>query len=94
MRPFWARVLRNTGGVGIALAVIGYGLAQAFLFTHRAYAGDAYNSENERVLWQTPLVMATIGMLMTGGLEAFLGLIRKPAPAPVEVPVPANSAHP
>ena len=93
MRPFWARFLRHAAGVGITLGVIGYVLAQGFLMAHRVYAGGAYNPENERVLWQTPLVMATLGILMCGGLDLLTAAFRKPAPVTVETtPVPDSAA--
>jgi hypothetical protein len=82
MRPFWPRFLRHGIGVGVSLAIIGYFLAHAFLMSHRMYAAGAYNPDNERVLWQTPLVMATLGVLMTAALELVAGLFRKPAPVP------------
>ena len=80
MRPMWGRLIRRTVMVGIALGVIGYILGQAFLLTHRMYSGGAYDPENERVLWQTPLVMALIGMGLSGGLEYVIGVCRKPIP--------------
>src|SRR4029450_9937650 len=93
MRPFWARFLRHAAGVGIALAVIGYILAPGFLVAPRVSAGGAYNPENERVLWQTPVVMATLGVLMCGGLDLLTELFRRPVPLPVDpTPVPDSVA--
>ena len=69
MRPFWGRFLRHAAAVGISLAVIGHLLGRAFLFVHKVQSGGAYVAENERVLWQTPLVMATFGILLTGVLD-------------------------
>ena len=86
MRPFWGRFLRHAAGVGITLAVIGYFLAQAFLSAHRTYSGGAYNPENERVLWQTPTVMAALGILMCGGIDLMGYFLRKPAPVAVTAP--------
>ena len=79
MRPFWPRFLRHAIVSAIALAVVGYILGRAFLIAHRIYAGGAYNPENERVLWQTPVVMATIGVLMTGFLDLLSTVFRKRA---------------
>lgn len=79
MRPFWNRFIRHALLVGIALAVIGYLLGKAFLVAHQMYSGGAYNPENERVLWQTPLTMATLGILMTAGIDLLTGMFRKPA---------------
>jgi hypothetical protein len=79
MRPFWSRFLRQASAVGIALGVIGYLLAHGFLFAHRMYAGGAYNPENERVLWQTPVVMAALGVLMCGGIGLLTEMFRRPA---------------
>jgi len=93
MRSFLVQWLRHIAVTGIALALIGYVLAQAFLYSHRIYAGGAYNADNERVLWQTPVVMATIGIVICGGLELLLSVIRKPAPVPASVPEPANATR-
>jgi Na+-driven multidrug efflux pump len=84
MRPFWGRFLRHAAVVGISLAAIGYVLAQGFLMAHRVYAGGAYNAENERVLWQTPTVMAVLGILMCGGFDLLAVLFRKPAAVAVK----------
>jgi hypothetical protein len=86
MQPFWTRVIRHAAWTGISLAVIGYLLGRAFLFAHKLYAGGAYNSENERVLWQTPLVMAGFGIALTVGLDLLFGFIRRP----VQVQAPAQ----
>lgn len=80
MGPFWSRFLKHAVCVGIALAIIGYILGRGFLFAHRVYGGGAYNAENERVLWQTPLVMATLGILMTAGLDLLACAFRRRAP--------------
>ena len=66
MRPNWNRIVRHTVLVGVSLGVFGYFLGKAFLVAHRMYSGGAYNPDNERVLWQTPVVMATLGIVMTG----------------------------
>lgn len=88
MRPLWGRLIRRTAVVGVTLAVIGYVLARAFLLIHRMYSGGAYNPDNERVLWQTPLVMALVGMALSGGTEYLLGMCRNPAP----VKAPSDSS--
>ena len=86
MTPTWRRLIGRTVSVGIVLAVIGYVLAQAFLMSHRFYSGGAYNQDNERVLWQTPLTMALIGMLFSGGVECLVTLFRKPAALTAKLP--------
>lgn len=86
MRPFWGRFLRHAAGVGITLAVIGYLLAQAFLMTRQAQPGAVYNESNDRVLWQTPVVMAVFGILMCGGFDLLAVVFRKPAAVPVKPP--------
>jgi H+/Cl- antiporter ClcA len=91
MRSFLVQWLRHAAVTGIALALIGYVLAQAFLYSHRIYSGGAYNADNERVLWQTPVVMATIGIVICGGLELLLSAVRRPAPVPAPVQVPAEA---
>jgi hypothetical protein len=83
MQPFWARFVRHALITGISLAIIGYLLGRGFLIAHRIYGGGAYNPENERVLWQTPLVMATLGIAMTGAIDIASGLFRRPAPVRV-----------
>jgi hypothetical protein len=90
MRPFWSRFLRHAAFVGVSLAVIGYLLGKAFLTVHRIYSGGAYNPENERVLWQTPLVMAAIGIGLTAVLELLTGMLRKPAPVGLQAVPPSN----
>ncbi len=92
MRSFWPRFLRHAIFSAIALSVVGYILGRAFLVAHRIYAGSAYNPENERVLWQTPLVMATLGVLMTGFLDLLSCMFRKRAVVPVTVSEPPPSA--
>ena len=59
MRPSWARVWAARGHRRdrrwrSSATCSG----RAFLFAHRMYGGGAYDPANERVLWQTPLVMA------------------------------------
>ena len=83
MRPFWSRFARHAIFVGISLAIIGYILGKAFLMAHRVYSGGAYNAENERVLWQTPLVMATLGISMTAVLDLLASAFRKRSPVNV-----------
>jgi hypothetical protein len=78
MRPLWSRLIRQTAITGIALAFIGHLLGRAFLFVHKMYAGNAYNPENERVLWQTPLVMAGVGIALTAGMTLLFGFLRRP----------------
>jgi hypothetical protein len=86
MRPPWARLVRRVAVSGIFLGVIGYLLARAFLFTHRLYGGGAYIEENERVLWQTPAVMAGLGMALTAGMDLLLALVRRPMPTSAPAP--------
>jgi hypothetical protein len=82
MRPFWGRLVRRALGVGIPLAIIGYVLGRAFLFAHRTYGGGAYNPENERVLWQTPVVLAGLGIAVTLGLDLLYSLVRRSVQTP------------
>jgi hypothetical protein len=91
MRPFWGRFLRHAVAVGVSLAIIGHLLGRAFLFVHKVYSGTAYNSENERVLWQTPLVMAVFGILLTAALDFLILFIRRPVHGPVSDRPPAES---
>jgi hypothetical protein len=83
MRPNWGRVLRRAAAAGIPLAIIGYMLGRGFLFFHRVYAGGGFDPQNERVLWQTPLVMATLGVVLAGGMDLLFQLVRRPSPVPV-----------
>ena len=92
MKPFWGRFVRHAVLVGISLAIIGYLLGRAFLFAHKVYAGGGYNPENERVLWQTPLVMATFGILLTAALDFLILFIRRPVNAQLPAPeTPSNA---
>ena len=86
MRPFWGRFVRHAIAVGVSLAIIGHLLGRAFLFAHRVYGGGAYNPENERVLWQTPLVMATFGILLTAVFDLLVLLLRRPGQVPATDP--------
>ena len=79
MSPHWKKFIRHAVIVGGLLAVIGYMLGQGFLLAERVYSGGAFVEENERVLWQTPLVMATLGVLMTGSIDLISALLHKPA---------------
>jgi len=74
--------------VGISLAILGYLFGRAFLFAHRVYGGGAYNPENERVLWQTPLVMAGLGVALTGSIDLLMLFLRRPIQLPVTDPAP------
>ena len=86
MRPLWGRLLRHTVLVGVSLAIIGYLLGRAFLVAHRIYGGGAYNPENERVLWQTPLTMAAIGIGLTGGMDLLFHFLRRARVPVTETP--------
>jgi hypothetical protein len=90
MRPLWGRLVRHAAISGISLAVIGYLLARGFLFAHRLYGGSAYNPENERVLWQTPAVMAGLGMAMTAALDLLFAFVRRPVPMPAPETPPST----
>lgn len=82
MRPLWGRLVKHVAITGLSLAVIGYVLGRAFLFTHRMYGGGAYNPENERVLWQTPALMAGLGMAFTAAMDLLFAFIRRPVQVP------------
>ena len=86
MRPNWNRIVRHTVLVGVSLGVFGYFLGKAFLVAHRMYSGGAYNPDNERVLWQTPVVMATLGIVMTVGVDLLTGMFRRPVPVGATLP--------
>ena len=73
MNPFWKKTMIHMAMVGLSLAVVGHLLGRAFLMAHQMYSGGAYNPENERVLWQTPLVMSSLGVVMSGGLDFIFG---------------------
>lgn len=75
---------------GVALAIIGHLLGRGFLHAHRLYGGGAYNSENERVLWQTPLVMAAIGIMLTAAMDLLAHLARRPTKV-TATDTPANA---
>ena len=86
MRPIWGRLIRHCAIVGISLAIVGYVLGQAFLMAHRVYSGGAYDASNERVLWQTPVVMASLGIALTLGMDFLILFIRRPIKVPAAPP--------
>ncbi|HEX3147406.1 MAG TPA: hypothetical protein VHR66_04940 [Gemmataceae bacterium] len=86
MQPIWGRLLRHCIFVGICLAVVGYLLGRAFLVAHRIYGGGNYDPENERVLWQTPVVMAGLGILLTAGMDLMIAFVRRPIKVPISDP--------
>jgi uncharacterized membrane protein YhhN len=90
MRPIWGRLIRHCLFVGITLAIVGYLLGKAFLIAHRIYSGSAYDPENERVLWQTPIVMAGLGILLSAGMDLLIAFVRRPVKVPV-IDSPSNS---
>lgn len=90
MKPLWGRLLRHAVIAGITLAIVGHVLGRAFLFAHKMYSGGAYNPENERVLWQTPLVMAAIGIVLTAGMDLLIAFVRRPVRVPV-TDTPSNA---
>jgi hypothetical protein len=89
MRPNWGRVARNAACSGISLAIIGYLLGRTFLMAHRSFGGGAEVPDSNRVLWQTPLVMAGLGVALTVGLDVMMQLVRRPVPVPVTDTPPA-----
>ena len=91
MRPFWGRFVRNALAAGVSLAIIGHLLGRAFLFVQKVQSGGAYAVENERVLWQTPLVMATFGILLTAALDLLILFVRRPTQLPTTDSSPAES---
>jgi hypothetical protein len=88
MRPFWKQFVRNAVIVGVSLAVVGYVLGRAFLIAHRINSGGLYVPENERVLWQTPVVMAAFGIGLTSVLSLLGAMVRRPVPVAVTAPIP------
>jgi hypothetical protein len=90
MRPLWTKFLRHAVIVGGTLAVVGYLLGRGFLLAQKMYGGGAYTEENERVLWQTPIVMASLGIIMTGSIDLLGVLLRRPAPVPVSAIPPSD----
>ena len=79
MRPYWMKLVRQCLITGVSLAVIGYLLGRGFLIAYRMNGGGAEIQENERVLWQTPLVMAVLGVSMTAVLSLLGVMIRRPS---------------
>ena len=90
MRPTWGRLLRHVALTGISLAVIGYLLGRAFLFAQRVYGGGAVDPANDRVLWQTPVAMAGLGMGLTAGVDLLMMFLRRPLPVPA-TDTPSNA---
>jgi hypothetical protein len=90
MRPIWGRILRHVAVTGIALAIVGHLLGRAFLVAQRVFGGGAADPENERVLWQTPLVMAGLGIALTIGMDLLVFFVRRP----VQVSVTDTPSNP
>jgi hypothetical protein len=86
MSPFWGRTVRRSLFVSGSLAVVGYLLGQAFLFAYRIQGGGTPSPENERVLWQTPVTMGVLGLILTVGTEAVAEMFRKPAKQAIKNP--------
>ena len=86
MQPYWKKLVRQCLISGVSLAVIGYLLGRGFLIAYRINGGGAEIEDNDRVLWQTPLVMALLGVGLTGMLSLLSNAVRRPKSATVSAP--------
>jgi hypothetical protein len=82
------RLLRRSLIVIFTLGTIGFLFGKVFLMFVSMYASNGADPGNQRVLWQTPLVMAGFGLILTFALEAVAFALRKrPSPVPVSKPL-------
>jgi hypothetical protein len=79
MSDFGKRLLRRSISVAIALAIVGYIFAEAFLVLQRMNGGVAAAS-NDAVRWRTPLAMASIGVVLQIVVETILYVLRPKKP--------------
>jgi putative copper export protein len=87
MRELGMRILKRSLPVAVVMAILGYLLANLFLWFHKIYGGSAYDPANERVLWEAPLRMAIFGVALVAIIEAVrFALWRKRVTPPVETP--------
>ncbi len=80
MNERWAKVLRRSAGAGVVLAIIGLAMAIFYIKMYGIYAGTSYDSQNEVVLWRSPLTLGIAGFAITFVLEACLAVVRGPKP--------------
>ena len=83
MTPFWKKTTRHLLIVGISLGIVGHLFGRAFLIVQQMYSGGVTSPENDRVLWQTPLVMASIGLFLTFITDVVFTRLQKPVAVPV-----------
>jgi hypothetical protein len=77
-------LIRRSLLVVLILGTMGYLFGQVFLMFLSYYSANGGDPANQRVLWQTPLVMAGFGLVLTFIMEAIGYALRKrPKPAPV-----------
>ncbi len=92
MRAFCFRFLRRGSLVAISLGIIGYGLGQVFLIVDQFYS-RAQTSNNDHVLWQTPMNMALGGLVVLFVLELIVecfSRLNKPKQPQKAVPILAE----
>jgi len=82
MRELGIRILKRSLIVGLILAALGYIFAQIFLWSHRYYGGGGYDPANECVLWNAPLRMAILGVVIIIVVETIRFALRRKLPKP------------
>lgn len=84
MSDFRKRLLRRSLLVVAVLGAMGYCFGQVFLMFASFYSPNGTDPANQRVLWQTPLVMAGFGLVLTLTMEGIAyALRRRMKPIPV-----------
>lgn len=90
MSDFRKRLLRRSLLVVAVLGAMGYAFGQVFLMFTGFYSPTGDNPANQRVLWQTPLVMAGFGLVLTMVMEALAYAFRKRMKAVPVAPQPTT----
>ena len=91
MSERWAKVLRRSTGAGITLAILGLAMAVFYIKMYSIYAGSAYDSQNESVLWRAPLTLGFAGFGFTFILESCLAIVRGTKPNDTQAVSETNS---
>jgi len=80
MRELLKRIVRRTLPVVIALGIMGYIYAEAYLILTGGHGPNA-DPANKAVRWRAPLVMAGAGAIITIVFEIAYHIVRRPPPA-------------
>jgi hypothetical protein len=89
MRQLAIRILKRGILVGVALAILGYFLAQAWLTALKLFGGTVHGS-SDRALWTAPITLALIGVGLLVVLELITFALRRKPPQPPASTTDAN----